>query len=76
METQRPLDALNEAKGKRVLVELKNGTKFNGALEAFDIHINIVLKDAEQIINGEVKRKLGKLFIRGDTIILISSAAE
>ena len=75
-EIQRPLDALNEAKGKRVLIELKNGTKFNGLLEAFDIHINVVLGSAEQIVNGEVKRKLGRLFVRGDTIILISSAAE
>ena len=73
-EIQRPLDALNESKGKRVLVELKNGTKYSGILEAFDMHINIVISDAEQIVNGEVKRKLGKVFIRGDTIILISSS--
>ncbi len=73
-EIQRPLDALNESKNKRVLVELKNGTKYNGVLNAFDIHINIVLSDADQIVNGEVKRKLGKLFIRGDTITLISAS--
>ena len=74
VEIQRPLDALNMSKGKRVLVELKNGTKYNGVLNAFDIHINIVLSDADQIVNGEVKRKLGQLFIRGDTITLISSS--
>jgi len=68
----RPLDSLNEAKGKRVFVELKNGTKFVGVLRAFDIHINIVLDDAEEHENGEIKRKLGTIFIRGDTIILIS----
>ncbi len=73
-EIQRPLDALNESKGKRVLVELKNGTKYNGVLNAFDMHINIVLSDADQIVNGEVKRRLGRLFIRGDTIILISAS--
>jgi len=74
VDVQKPFDALNEAKDNKVLIELKNGTKFSGVLEAFDMHINIVLRDAEQIINGEVKRKLGKLFIRGDTIILIASA--
>jgi len=73
-EIQRPLDALNESKEKRVLIELKNGTKFSGVLNAFDIHINIVLSDTEQIVNGEVKRKLGRVFIRGDTITLISSS--
>ena len=74
VDIQRPLDALNESKSKRVLIELKNGTKFSGELNAFDIHINIVLSDAEQIVNGEVKRKLGRVFIRGDTITLISAS--
>lgn len=72
METLRPLDALNNARGKRVIVELKNGKQFVGKLTAFDIHINTVLEDAEERVDGELKRKLGSAFIRGDTIILIS----
>jgi len=73
MENARPLDALNNARGKRVIVELKGGKQFVGVLEAFDIHINVVLKEAEEKENGETKRKLGTVFIRGDTIIMISS---
>ena len=72
MEASRPLDALNKARGKRILVELKNNKQFIGKLDAFDIHINIVLQDAEERENGEVKRKLGVVFIRGDTITVIS----
>ncbi len=72
MEQQRPLDALNKARNKRVIVELKNGKQFVGNLTAFDIHINVVLDDAEERVDGEMKRKLGDLFIRGDTIIFIS----
>jgi len=72
MELERPLDALNSVRGKRVLVELKNGKQYVGSLKAFDIHINTVLHDAEEIESDEVKRKLGTVFIRGDTIILIS----
>ncbi|HIH15709.1 MAG TPA: small nuclear ribonucleoprotein [Nanoarchaeota archaeon] len=74
METDRPLDALNEARGHRVVVELKNKVQLIGKLKAFDIHINTVLDDAEEWENGAMKRKLGKAFIRGDTIILISPA--
>ena len=73
-ESDRPLDALNAARNQRVLVELKNGKQYMGKLKAFDIHINSVLEDAEERENGETKRKLGKVFIRGDTIILISPA--
>mgnify|MGYP001613061177 CR=1 FL=1 len=72
MEPERPLDALNEARGQRVIVELKNKVQIIGKLKAFDIHINTVLDDAEEWENGMVRRKLGKTFIRGDTIILIS----
>lgn len=72
MEQSRPLDALNKARNKRVIIELKNGKQLVGSLNAFDIHINVVLTDAEERQDGEVKRKLGVVFLRGDTIILIS----
>lgn len=68
----RPLDALNKSRNKRVIVELKNGRQYVGILRAFDIHINIVLDEAEERVDNEVKRKLGTVFIRGDTITIIS----
>lgn len=89
-ETSRPLDALNNARNKRVIVELKNGKQLIGTLKSFDIHINTVLQEAEENVPEEVekeidgkivmqrtgkmvpKRKLGTVFIRGDTITLIS----
>lgn len=74
METARPLDALNEARNKRVIIELKNNKQFIGKLKAFDIHINVVLEEAEERVDGEIKRKLGVVFIRGDTITIISPA--
>lgn len=72
MEVSRPLDALNKSRDKRVIVELKNTKRYTGLLKAFDIHINVVLEEAEEIIEGEVKRKLDVVFIRGDTITIIS----
>ncbi|MBW2981274.1 small nuclear ribonucleoprotein [Candidatus Woesearchaeota archaeon] len=72
-EASRPLDALNKARDKRVIVELKNNKQYVGVLKAFDIHINIVLEDVEEREAGEVKRKLGSVFIRGDTITIIST---
>ena len=72
MEADRPLDALNNARGKKIMVELKNGKQLTGKLKAFDIHINVVLEDVEERVDGEIKRKIGTAFIRGDTIILIT----
>ncbi len=76
METSRPLDALNESRNKRVIVELKNNKQYIGNLRSFDIHINVVLDNAEERVDGEVKRKLGVVFIRGDTITIISPSTE
>lgn len=76
MDVTRPLDLLNSSKDRRIMVELKNGRQFMGKLLAFDIHINIVMDEAEEIADGETKRKIGKIFLRGDTIILISPAED
>jgi small nuclear ribonucleoprotein len=70
----RPLDALNATRNKNVMVELKNNKRYVGKLKSFDIHINVVLEEAEESFNGEVTRKLGTVFIRGDTITIITPA--
>jgi small nuclear ribonucleoprotein len=74
MDPTRPLDFLNESRTKRIIVELKNTKQYTGKLVAFDIHINVVLEDAEEHIDGKLNRKLGRVFVRGDTIILISTS--
>jgi len=73
---ERPLDLLNSARGKEVLVQLKNERQMTGTLLAFDIHINVVLDNAKEIKDGEVKRNFGLTFLRGDTIIFISPSTH
>ena len=68
----RPFDLLNDAIGKEVLVVLKGNNQIRGTLNAFDVHMNIVLENAEQLEDGEAKTKYGKLMVRGDNVILIS----
>ena len=69
---KRPLDALNKAKGKNVLVVLKNGKQITGVLQALDIHLNLWLDNAE--LNEEDKVvKLNTVLIRGDSIVYISA---
>jgi len=67
----RPLDVLDKAKGKRVIIKLKNGAEITGALQAFDLHLNIWLEEAEER-KDEKQVKLGSTLVRGDTIIYIS----
>lgn len=67
----RPVDVLEKAKGKRVIIRLKNGSEITGVLQAFDLHLNIWLEEAEEKKN-DMQTKLGSLLVRGDTIVLIS----
>jgi len=70
-EDSRPLDALNQSKGKRVILSLKTGEEITGVLNAFDLHLNLWLEDAEKRNNGKTT-KLGTIVIRGDNILFIS----
>ncbi len=72
---ERPLDLLNQSKGKEVLIQLKGEKQFVGTLLAFDIHINVVLDNAKEVSDGDVKKSIGLTFVRGDTIIYISPAS-
>ena len=68
---ERPIDVLNNAKGKRVLIKLKKGAEISGILQAMDLHLNMWLENAEQI-SVEEKTKLGTILIRGDNILYVS----
>ncbi|MCQ8897907.1 MAG: small nuclear ribonucleoprotein [Hadesarchaea archaeon] len=68
------MDLLNRALGSSVLVSLKGGREFRGKLVGFDVHVNLVLEEAEEIQNGEPARRFGTMMIRGDNVVYISPA--
>jgi len=68
---ERPIDVLNNAKGKRVLIKLKRGTEISGTLQAMDLHLNMWINDAEIKENGDTTR-LGTVLVRGDNILFVS----
>ncbi|MCK4247932.1 MAG: small nuclear ribonucleoprotein, partial [Methanomicrobia archaeon] len=51
---EKPLDIIHKSIDGVVLIELKGGREFRGTLKGYDIHMNLVLKDAEELVNGEV----------------------
>jgi small nuclear ribonucleoprotein len=68
---KRPIDVLDQAKGKRIFITLKNGKEVSGLLQAMDMHLNMWLNDAE-VIDGNEKTKFGKILLRGDNVIFAS----
>ncbi|MCK4928128.1 MAG: small nuclear ribonucleoprotein [Methanosarcinales archaeon] len=69
---KRPLDILNNTLGKSVIIKLKGERIFRGTLEGYDIHMNLVLENAEELKEGEAEKKLGTVVVRGDNVVYIS----
>ena len=62
---------LKRNRNKIVQVRLRNNKTIRGILQDFDVHLNLILVDVEDISDtNEVK--LGNILLRGDNIITIS----
>ena len=72
MTEKRPFDILNNALNNNVVVGIKGGLEVRGMMVSYDVHMNIVLEKAEQLKDGEVKRGLGTVLLRGDSVVYIS----
>jgi len=69
---QKPLTVLNQTISKHVIVELKAGREYRGVLDGYDPHMNLVLKNAEELVRNESIRKMDVTIVRGDNVIYIS----
>ncbi|KAJ0317016.1 hypothetical protein COL5a_011321 [Colletotrichum fioriniae] len=80
---QEPLDLVKLLLDEVVFVKLRGDRELKGRLHAYDSHCNLVLGEVEETIyvvdddeeDEEVKtisRKSEMLFVRGDSVVLIS----
>ncbi|KAI3550393.1 LSM domain-containing protein [Colletotrichum melonis] len=80
---QEPLDLVKLLLDEMVFVKLRGDRELKGRLHAYDSHCNLVLGEVEETIyvvdedeeDEEVKtisRKSEMLFVRGDSVVLIS----
>ena len=56
-----PIPFLYELIGKSIIVRLKWGIEYKGVLVSFDKYMNLQLREAEEIINNEIKGSLGEI---------------
>jgi small nuclear ribonucleoprotein (snRNP)-like protein len=68
----KPLDILEESLSSPVIVRLKGGREFRGLLQGYDMHMNLILGNAEELRDGTVTRKFGTVVVRGDNVVYVS----
>ena len=68
----KPLDIMKQAIGKNVIVVLKGKREYRGVLDGYDPHMNLVLKNAEELVSGESVGRTATIIVRGDNVIYIS----
>ncbi len=70
---EKPLKILHESLNNRVIVELRSGRAYHGVLDGYDVpHMNLVLKSADEMKDGESVEKHNTIIVRGDNIIYVS----
>ena len=82
MNGQRPLTLLERSVDSIVLVKLRGNRQLRGTLYGFDVHMNLILTNSDEIIESpseeEVNPNLnapiprGTIIVRGDNVILIA----
>ena len=68
----KPLDVVYKNITNRVIVKLKGGREYHGTLDGFDPHMNLVLKNCEELRDDKVINKFELAIIRGDNVIYLS----
>ncbi|ODV82987.1 hypothetical protein CANARDRAFT_30454 [[Candida] arabinofermentans NRRL YB-2248] len=84
--SSEPLDLIKLCLDEQIFVKLRGSREMIGKLHAYDSHCNMVLSDAVETIyyvhdsqSGEIKSKTKKsemVFVRGDSVILVTDAAN
>ena len=55
-----------------VLVRLRGGRQVRGILRGFDTHMNLILDEAEEILEEGNTKPRGTIVVRGDNVVFIA----
>ncbi|KAH0613994.1 uncharacterized protein LAJ45_02321 [Morchella importuna] len=84
---QEPLDLVRLSLDEHVFVKLRGDRELRGRLHAYDSHCNLVLGEVEEtiyVVNDDedddsvktIKNNSEMLFVRGDSVVLISPQSQ
>ena len=73
---KRPLTTLQKNTKKSVIVRLKNDVEYKGKMDNVDSYMNLIMADTEELNNGKLVEKFGKVIVRGNNVLFIKLENE
>ena len=73
---KRPLTTLQKHTKKNVIVRLKNDIEYKGRMVNVDSYMNLIMTDAEELKDGKVTEKFGRVILRGNNVLFIKLENE
>ena len=73
---KRPLTILQKSTKKQVIVRLKNEVEYKGKMENVDSYMNLIMTDAEEVLNGKTVANYGRVIVRGNNVLFIKLENE
>jgi small nuclear ribonucleoprotein len=69
---QRPLNVLGSSLNQNVLVKVKWNREYRGLLDGYDQHMNLVIRNAEEVVDNKSNGTFPLLLVRGDVVVYVS----
>ena len=73
---KRPLTTLQKHTKKGVIVRLKNDVEYKGKIDNVDPYMNLIMTDAEELRDGKLVEKFGRIILRGNNVLFIKLENE
>ena len=73
---KRPLTTLQKNTKKSVIVRLKNDVEYKGKIDNVDSYMNLIMSDAEELNDGKIVEKYGRIILRGNNVLFIKLENE
>ena len=73
---KRTLTTLQKSTKKKVTVRLKNEVEYKGKMENVDSYMNLIMTDAEEVVNGKTVANYGRVIVRGNNVLFIKLENE
>ncbi|KYK57470.1 small nuclear ribonucleoprotein [Drechmeria coniospora] len=68
-----PQPELKKYLDKRLFVQLNGSRKVTGVLRGYDVFLNIVLDDAVEETDGQGRKNIGMVVIRGNSVVMLEA---